>query len=72
MEAIDNALSMIISKIEEEDENLREHLESGGQVSAVFNDGIIIISIDDDNDISINVIAGEPYRFNYNLNLIEK
>lgn len=43
-------------------------IENGEKYSILLNDGIAIISYDD-GKISIDIIAGEPYRIDFDMGL---
>lgn len=46
-------------------------LQEGDTIAGVFNDGIIELSMEDGR-LGVNVIAGEPYKFDFNLDLTEE
>lgn len=69
MESINKAMGMMMEAFYKE-YGEDEKLEEGGEITGVFNDGVMIISLNDGN-LKIQVSAGEPYKFDYNLNLLE-
>lgn len=70
METIDKAMSMMMEEFKKE-YGESETLQDGDEITGVFNDGIVIISLNDGN-LKVQVSAGEPYRFDYNLDLPEQ
>ncbi len=68
MDKIKKAIDMMVAKANEEDENFS--LEDGDLVG-VFNDAVIVISLND-NNVRYNIIAGVPDKFDYNLDLLEE
>ena len=68
MDKIKKAIDMMVAKANEEDENFS--LEDGDLVG-VFNDAVIVISLND-NNVRYNIIAGAPDKFDYNLDLLEE
>ena len=46
-------------------------MESGDAIAGVFNDGVIILEMKEDG-LSVEIHAGEPYKFDYDLDLVEK
>lgn len=70
MEIIGKAIEMILNKAKEEyGQDFK--LEEGDTLTGVFNDGVVGVSLEN-GQIKINVSAGEPYKFDYNLNLLEE
>jgi len=69
METVNKAIGMIMDEFEKE-YGEDQKLEEGDEISAVFNDGIIILSLEN-RKLTIKVVAGEPYKFDYNLDLLE-
>ena len=47
-------------------------LEPGGRVAVVLNDAVVVLSLDGENGLHINVIAGTPDRLDISLNLVEE
>lgn len=69
MDNISEAIKMMMKLYKEENgEDLK--LEEGDEFASVFNDGIIIIGVEN-NTFKVKVIAGEPYVFDYSLDLLE-
>lgn len=64
-----NNFSQAIRKINES-ENFKEW-EPGDQQAYMFNDGVIIISLSKERECNINVIAGDPIKFDMNLNMLD-
>lgn len=46
-------------------------LEDGDAFVTVFNDGFLIISLENKN-LRLKIFAGEPYKVDFNLNLFDK
>ena len=67
MDTINQAVAMIINEFKKECDN--ENIEEC-ELVGVFNDGVILIYKEDDT-LKIKVVAGEPFKFDYNLNLLE-
>lgn len=68
METINKAIEMMFARAKEEDENF---VLQDGDLAGVFNDGVIIIYLEDER-LCVKVIAGEPDRFDFNLDLLEQ
>ena len=62
-----NNFSAAMKKINETEKF--EKWESGDQQVYVFNDGVIIISLSEERECNVNVIAGEPVKFDMDLNI---
>lgn len=70
MEAIAKAMKMLQQAFRDEyGENAK--LEDGDSITGVFNDGVLTISIEN-NELNIDIKAGTPYKFDFNLNLLEE
>ena len=46
-------------------------LEDGEEFATVFNDGILIIGLEE-KTLKLKILAGEPYRVDYNIDILEK
>lgn len=46
-------------------------LEDGDRFATIFNDAVLIIELED-KTLSYKILAGDPYKVDYNLNLLEK
>lgn len=70
MNKIEEIVTMVMDKYKEENgEDLK--LEEGDEIVSVFNDGVMILGVEN-NTFSMKVLAGEPYRFDYDLGLLKK
>lgn len=70
METIAEAVKMLQQAMRDEyGENAK--LEDGDSITGVFNDGVITLSIEN-NELKIDIKAGTPYKFDFNLNLVEE
>lgn len=70
MNKLGEVIEMIMGRYKEENgEDLK--LEEGDEIASVFNDGVVILGVED-NTFKMKVLAGEPYVFNYDLDLIER
>ena len=47
------------------------NLEHGESIVGVFNDGIISLTMEKDG-LLVDIKTGEPYKFDYNLDLVVK
>jgi len=45
-------------------------IEDGDEFATVFNDGILIIGLED-SELKIKVLLGEPYKVDFNLDMTE-
>lgn len=70
MTKIEKAIELILNKYKEENGGDLQ-LEEGDEIASVFNDGVIILGLEN-NTIKVKVLAGEPYVFDYELDLLEK
>ena len=70
MDKIGQALDMIMNKLREEEGEDFE-FEEGDEVVAVYNDGVIFVGLED-RELKVRVVAGEPMKFDFNLDLLEK
>lgn len=70
METINKAIEMLQNAMKEEYGNDAK-LENGDSITGVFNDGVITISMEN-GELKIDIKVGTPYKFDFNLNLIEK
>jgi hypothetical protein len=69
MDSIGEALEMMFRKFKEEFGDDAQ-LEEGDEIVAVFNDAVIEISMNPGMDLKVNVMAGKPYIFDFDLNLL--
>jgi hypothetical protein len=70
MNMLNKALGMIMDEFYRENGNDAK-IKEGDEISAVFNDGVIIIGLQN-KQLQVKVIAGEPYRFDFSLDLVKK
>ena len=66
-ERFEKAISLAMKAFREENGDLEE----GDSFAAVFDDGVVIVNLFD-GEIKIDIHAGEPYKINYRLELIEE
>ena len=61
-----NKLAEAIKEITERylKENDNKQMEEGDNVAAVYKDCVIILEMKANRELSINIISGEPYRYN--------
>ena len=71
MDTISKALEMIIQELKKEFGE-EATIEEGDEIVGVFSDGVISLSIGVEKDLKVNVVAGKPYLFDFNLNLLER
>lgn len=69
MDKLNKAINLALDKFYKE-YGTDAKLEDGDEIAAVYNDGVIIISFEN-NKLGIKVVAGEPYRIDFNLDLLE-
>lgn len=70
MDKIGQALDMIMNKLrEEEGDDFK--FEDGDEVVAVCNDGVIFVGLEG-KELKVKIVAGEPMKFDFNLDLLEK
>lgn len=70
MEAISKAMEMMQKAMKEEyGEDAK--LEDGDSIAGVFNDGVMTMSLEN-GELKLDIKAGTPYKFDFNLNLVEK
>lgn len=70
MESLNKAIQLAMAEYKKEfGEDTK--LEDGDEFATVFNDGVLIIGLED-KKLSFKILAGTPYKLNYNLNLLEK
>ena len=67
---ISKALELASAEFEKEHKGME--FEEGEEFATVFNDGIIIIGLDNTRQLKIKVLAGKPYRVDYDLKLLEE
>jgi hypothetical protein len=70
MKIIDQAIKLAV------DEYKKEHgddrwMEDGDAFATVFNDGVLIMSMEE-KTLKIKILAGEPYKVDFNLELLSK
>lgn len=70
MEAISKAIEMM-QKAMKEEYGKDTKLEEGDSITGVFNDAVITMSLEN-HELKLDIKAGEPYKFDYNLNLVEE
>jgi hypothetical protein len=70
IDTVTQAMEMMMKKFKEEF-GADVKLEEGDEITGVFNDGIVIVGIED-RQLKIKVSAGEPYKFDFDLDLVEK
>lgn len=70
MDNIKKALGMIMAQLKAE-EGDDFQFEDGDGVVAVFNDGVIFVVLEG-TDLKVNIVAGEPLKFDFDLDLLEK
>lgn len=67
---IPEAITMLQEAMKKEfGENAK--LEDGDSITGVFNDAVMTLS-NENNEIKLDIKAGEPYKFDCNLNLLEE
>lgn len=70
METIAKAIELLQKAVKDEyGEDAK--LEDGDSITGVFNDGVITMSIEN-NELKLDIKAGTPYKFDFNLNLVEE
>lgn len=72
LDRLNEAIGMIRQEVQKEHGEEGLAMEAGDEYGAVFNDGIIIIGMEEGRELKITVLAGEPYKFDYDLKLIEE
>lgn len=70
MEAINKAIEMM-EKAMKEEYGKDAKLEDGDSITGVFNDGVMTISLEN-GKLKLDIKAGTPYKFDFNLNLVEE
>lgn len=70
METINKAIEMLQNAMKEEF-GKDAKLEDGDSITGVFNDGVITIGMEN-GELKVDIKAGIPYKFDFNLNLVEK
>lgn len=68
MEIIGLAMEMMLKEFRKE-HGQDAFLEEGESITGVFNDGIVKISMGPEKDLSVEVLLGEPYKFDFTLGL---
>jgi hypothetical protein len=67
---VDQAIQIALNEFKKEyGENAK--IEDGDEFATVFNDGILVISMEN-KKLSIKIFAGEPYKVDFNLNLLDE
>ncbi|MHC1749448.1 MAG: hypothetical protein AB9856_14345 [Cellulosilyticaceae bacterium] len=70
METVRTAINMILAEAKKEyGEDFK--MEEGETYTGVFNDGIVQLGIEE-GKMKVNIEAGAPYKFDYDLDLLEK
>ena len=70
MEAISKAMEMM-QKAMKEEYGQDAKLEEGDSITGVFNDGVMTMSLEN-GELKLDIKAGTPYKFDFDLNLVEK
>ncbi len=70
MEAISKAIEMM-QKAMKEEYGKDAKLEDGDSITGVFNDGVMTMSLEN-GELKLDIKAGTPYKFDFNLNLVEE
>lgn len=69
MDILNEAIGLAMSEYKKEfGEDTK--LEDGDEFATVFNDGILIIGLED-KSLKLKILCGKPYHIDYNLNLTE-
>lgn len=70
VDIVNEAIEMMIAQAEKE--NGGEAIDFEEQdLAGVFNDAVVVIGLED-GTLKVKVVAGEPMRFDHNLNLLEE
>lgn len=64
---IENVMLFTLEKLEEETGT--PSLEIGEDVVTVFNNGVLILTMEEDENLSTKVILGKPFNMNYNVSM---
>ena len=70
METISKAMEMM-QKAMKEEYGKDAKLEDGDSITGVFNDGVMTMSLEN-GELKLDIKAGTPYKFDFNLNLVEE
>lgn len=70
MDNISKAIDMMMKQMKDEIGDDYQ-LEEGEEIAGVFNDGVIIVGLEN-KSLRVNILAGEPMKFDFNLDLIEE
>jgi hypothetical protein len=70
MDQINKAIALAMEEFRKENGEDAK-LEDGEEFAAVFNDGILIIGIED-HELKIKFILGEPYKIDFDLGMTER
>ena len=70
METISKAMEMM-QKAMKEEYGKEAKLEDCDSITGVFNDGVMTMSLEN-GELKLDIKAGTPYKFDFNLNLVEK
>lgn len=70
METISKAMEMM-QKAMKEEYGKDAKLEDGDSITGVFNDGVMTMSLEN-GELKLDIKAETPYKFDFNLNLVEK
>ena len=70
MDQINKAITLAMEEFRKENGEDAK-LEDGEEFAAVFNDGILIIGIED-HELKIKFILGEPYKIDFDLGMTER
>lgn len=65
MDKVYKLLDLVTSEMKKEDPDFNG-LDNGEEVAAVFNDGVLIIGMED-NELKVKIILGEPVKIDYTL-----
>lgn len=70
MEKVNQAIILAMQEFKKE-HGQDAKLEEGDEFATVFNDGILIIGLED-SELKIKLLLGEPYKVDFDLELTEK
>ena len=62
MDKLAEAIKEITERYLKENDNKK--MEEGDNVAAVYKDCVIILEMKENRELAINIISGEPYRYN--------
>ena len=70
METVDQAIQLALNEFKKE-YGKDAKLDDGDRFATVFNDGILIISMEE-KTLKLDILAGEPYKVDFDLGLLDK